>query len=111
MTTDLVRSGITEKGPFLRLAKKCFFWPKCVLSQKKISLFFGLNPFLAKKHFLAKRKNGRFSVIPAQPWSVVILGHFFDGPDGPTKFRRYRSKIKGTYTFNVGMAQKGQKQG
>ena len=41
---------------------------------------------------------GRFSVIPAQTGFVVILGHFFDGPDSSTKFRWKRSKIKGTYT-------------
>ena len=39
------------------------------------------------------------------------LGHFYDGPDGPTKFRWKRSKIKGTYTSDWGMAQNGQKQG
>ena len=37
--------------------------------------------------FLAKRKNGRFSVIPAGTRSVVNVGHFFSGPDGPTKLR------------------------
>ena len=55
-----------------------------------------------KNHFSAERKNGHFSVIPAWTGSVVILGH------GSTKFR---SKIKGTYTSSVGMAQKGKKQG
>ena len=37
--------------------------------------------------FSAKRKNGRFSVIPAGTGSVVIVGYFLGGPDGPTKFR------------------------
>ena len=37
--------------------------------------------------FLAKRKNGRFSVIPARTGSVVLLGHFFDGPDDSPEFR------------------------
>ena len=44
----------------------------------------------------AKRKNGRFSVIPC-----------FDGPDGSTKFRWKRSKIKGNYTSEVGTAKNG----
>ena len=67
--------------------------------------------FGKKKHFSAERKNGRFSVILARTESIVILGHFFYGPDGSTKFRWKRTKIKGTYTSEVGMAQKGQKQG
>ena len=50
-------------------------------------------------------------MIPARTRSVVLLGHFFDGPDGSTKFRWKRSKIKGTYTSEVGMAQNGEKQG
>ena len=37
--------------------------------------------------FSAKRKNGRFSVIPAGTGSVVNVGYFLGGPDGPTKFR------------------------
>ena len=57
----------------------------------------------------AKRKNGRFSVIPAR--TIVILGHFFDGPNNSTKFRWKQSKIKGTYTYEPTQAQKGQKQG
>ena len=68
----------------------CFFWDK--------------THFWPKKHFSAKPKNGYFSVIPAQTESVVILGHFFDGPDSPTKFHWKRSKIRGTYTSEVGMA-------
>ena len=74
-----------------------FFWEK--------------NGFLAKKHFSAKHKNGRFSVIPARTGSVVILGHFAYGPDGSTKFRWNQSKIKGTQTSKVTQAQNGQKQG
>ena len=30
---------------------------------------------------MAERKNARFSVIPARTGAVVLLGHFFDGPD------------------------------
>ena len=42
--------------------------------------------------FLVRRpgsphENGRFSVNPAGTGSVVIVGHFFGGPDGPNKFR------------------------
>ena len=37
--------------------------------------------------FLAKRKNACFSVNSAGTKSVVNVGHFFGGPDGPTKFR------------------------
>ena len=67
--------------------------------------------FWPKKHFSAERKNVRFSVIPDQNGSVVILGHFFDGPDGSIKFCWKRSQIKGTYTYDPTQAQKGQKQG
>ena len=61
-----------------------------------LGVFLGKNEFLAKKHFSAKRKSGRFSVVLAGTRSVVIVGHFFDGPNGSTKFRWRRSKIKGT---------------
>ena len=64
-----------------------------------------------KNHFSAEYKNGSFSVIPAWTRSVVILGHFFEGPDGFTKFRLKRSKIKGTYTYELTQAENGQKQG
>ena len=73
---------------------------------------FAKNAFLAKKkHISAERKNGCLFVIPARTGSVVIVGHLFDGPDGPTKFCWKRSKIKGTYTYEPTQAQKGQKQG
>ena len=53
--------------------------------------------------------NFYLSVIPDRvhfhSWS------FFDGPDSSTKFHWKRSKIKGTYTSEVGMAQNGEKQG
>ena len=32
---------------------------------------------MPKRPFLGERKNDRFSVIPAQTGSAVILGHFF----------------------------------
>ena len=67
--------------------------------------------FWLQKHFSVKRKNGRFSIIPAQSRSVDILGHFFDGPGGTTKFRWQQSKIKGTYYGEVTHDQNIQKQG
>ena len=51
----------------------CFFWDEM--------------HFWPKKHFSAECKSGRFSVALAQTRSVVILGHFYDGLDGCTKFR------------------------
>ena len=41
--------------------------------------------FWPKKQLLAKRLNSRFSIILAGTRSIVIVGHFFNGPDGPTK--------------------------
>ena len=52
--------------------------------------------FLTRFPLFSKRKNDRFFVILARTLSVVNVGHFFDGPDGPTKFCWPRSKIKGT---------------
>ena len=71
----------------------------------------GIKCIAGQKHFSAERKNGGFSAIPARTGPVVILGHFFDGQDSSIKFRRKRSKIKGTYTYELTQAQKGQKQG
>ena len=51
-----------------------------------------------------KTKIGCFSVILARTRLVVNVGHSFGGPDGSTKLRWLRSKIKGTYTSNWGMA-------
>ena len=45
-------------------------------------IFWGKTHFEAKNRFSAERKNARFSVIPARTVSVVLLGHFFDGPGG-----------------------------
>ena len=36
---------------------------------------------------MAERKNARFSVIPARTGSVVLLCHFFDGPDDSPEFQ------------------------
>ena len=59
-----------------------------------ISLLANFGSFFGKKtdfrpvfRFSAKRKNGRFSVIPAGTGSVVNVGYFLGGLDGPTKFR------------------------
>ena len=49
--------------------------------------FWGKTHLEAKNCFSAKRKNARFSVIPAQTGSVILLGHLFDGPDGSPEFR------------------------
>ena len=70
-----------------------------------------MNRFLAKKHFSAKRKDGRLSVFPSGTRSVVMMGHCFDGLDGPTKFHWPRSKIKGTNTSEVTQAWNGQRPG
>ena len=51
--------------------------------------------------------NFYWSVIPARTGSVVILGHFFDGPDSSTKFRWKRTKIKGAYTSVLTQARNG----
>ena len=50
-------------------------------------------------------------MIPARTGSVVLLCHFFDGPDDSPEFRWNRTKIKGSCTSKVGMAKNGQKQG
>ena len=46
-------------------------------------------------HFLAKWKNGHFSIIRFRTGSVLILGHFFGDQDEPTKFHWSRTKIRG----------------
>ena len=43
--------------------------------------------------------------------SIVIVGHFFDCPDGLTKFCCPRSKIKGSYNSEVAQARNIQKPG
>ena len=72
----------------------CFFWKKM--------------DFRPKNCFSAKRKNSRFSVIPAVTVSVVNMSHFFGGPDGPIKFCWPWSKIKGTYNTDWALAKNGQ---
>ena len=41
--------------------------------------------------------------------SIVIVGHFFYCPDGPTKICCQRSKIKSSYNSEVAQAQNSQK--
>ena len=64
------------------------------LTDQQIVMFFQVNAFFWRKtdfrpvfRFLAKRKSGHFSVIPAGTGSVVNVGHFFGDPDDPNKFR------------------------
>ena len=49
---------------------------------------------MGKKHFLAERKNGRFSVVPAGTRSVVILGHFFMAWTVPPSFVENGPKLR-----------------
>ena len=47
--------------------------------------FFGEKTDFGPKHrFSAKPKNGRFSIIPSGTRTVVIVGHFLDGPVPPS---------------------------
>ena len=87
------------------------FWPgpgkdvqtkKVPLSQINISLFskFWLfwerSAFLAKKkkHILAERKNGRFSVIPAGTKVVVSVGHFLMAQTVPSSYVDHGPKLR-----------------
>ena len=54
------KSSANKKVPFLQI---------------NISLLANFGCFLEEKGFLAERKNGRFSVIPAGTRSTVIVGH------------------------------------
>ena len=58
------------------------------------SLFLKKNGFLDKNHYLAKRKNGRLSVIPAGTSSVVSVGHFFVAPTVPPSFVDNSAKLR-----------------
>ena len=68
--------------------QKLDFWAKIeILGPKKklTSCWTSCSSHDQKKLF--KGKSFLFSEIPARTGSVVILGHFLDGPDGSTKFR------------------------
>ena len=80
------------------------------VSYEILGVFWAKMYFCQKKHLSSEPKNRCFSVIPAWTVSVVILGHFLDGPDGSTKLHWKWSKIKGTYA-ELTQAQKGQKHG
>ena len=47
-----------------------------------------------KKHFSAKHKNGRFSIIPAGTRSVVIVGLFLMAPTVPPSFADHGPKLR-----------------
>ena len=49
MTTDLIRTGITEKQPFLRSAEKCFYWQKTRFAQQKHPQFLKRLIFILEK--------------------------------------------------------------
>ena len=89
--------------------KKGCLCPKKYQTLKKFWVIFWVKTHLWPKHTF--QPNVKTSVIPAHAGSVVILGNFFDGSDGSTKFCWKRSRIKGTYTYDPTQAQKGQKQG
>ena len=66
-----------------------------------ISLLANFGSFFGKKNdfrpvfrFSAKRKNGRFSVIPAGIRSVVIVGHFFMAWAVPPSFVAHGPKLR-----------------
>ena len=84
------QSCTKEKVPFSQINISLLGDFGCFFGEKK-------NGFLPVVCFSAKRKNGLFSVIPAGTWSVVNVGHFLGGPDGPTKFRCSRTKIKSNF--------------
>jgi len=73
---------------------------KVAFSRINVSLsrnfgFFGVKMhFWPKKHFLAERKNGLFSVIPAWTGSVVILGHFLMAQTVPRSFVENGPKLR-----------------
>ena len=80
---------------------------KGTFSQIFISLCVDFGLFFSKKkwifgpflHFLAKLKNSAFSIIPAGTRSIVNMGYFFGGQEGPTKSCWPWSKIKGSFTI------------
>ena len=79
-----------------RMAKNRFSGPKKrpLLHRKFwVFLFLEKKRIFGQKTLYGQSKNVRFSIIPAGTRSSVIVGHFFDGPDGPTKFRWRRSKV------------------
>ena len=56
--------------------------------------------FWPKKHFSAKRKNGRFSQILARTGSVVIVGHFLMTRTVPPNFVENGPKLRVLITEN-----------
>ena len=66
------------------------------------------NGFPGRSRVSGKRKNGHFSVNPIGTDSVGPPYHFFGAPGIPAKFRRSRTKIRGTSESKVGIAKNGQ---
>ena len=66
--------------------EKCHFWG---------DFFGGKTHFLGQKPlFRPKRKNARFSVIPARTGSVVLLGHFLMARTIPPSFVEIGPKLR-----------------
>ena len=62
---------------------------------RNFACFFGIKPtFGQKKNFSPERKNGRFSVILARTWLVVILGHFSMAQTVPPSFLDDGKKLR-----------------
>merc|ERR1712012_1242446 len=98
------KSGTSFLGPkFQFLAKKSDF---CHTTPILVD-----DPFLALGMTVNFPPWKQFFDFPFRTGSVVLLGHFFDGPDDSTEFRRNRTKIKGSCPSNASMAKNGQKQG
>ena len=84
---------LTRPGKIVQTKKYPF--PKYIsVFLKILGLFLGKTDFWPKKHFSAKRKNGRFSVIPAQIRSVVIVGHISMARTVPASFVNGGPKVR-----------------
>ena len=86
--------------------------PVIWIFKKILPMHFQKKPYTFRTvfRFSPKRKNSRL-FIPAGTRKVVDVGHFFWWPGGPTKFRWPRSKIKGAYNSDWGLARNGQNPG
>merc|ERR1711952_182170 len=98
--------------PIGRQGRKCaFFTPKFGYLGPKVNFCFVIAIFVdgTNDHY-TRGYNFPIGTTPKKI-SVVLLGHFFDGPDDSPEFRRNRTKIKGSCPSNVGKAKIGQKWG
>ena len=110
-------TNLAESCPW----KKAILRPLGMVSRKKVAVLLDFvqitstppspSPQFGQLVQLFPASKFKFSVIPARTGSVVLLGHFFDGPDDSPEFRRNRTKIKGSCPSNASMAKNGQKQG